>query len=68
MIANSYSSDQSTITIGYSFAIAGCVASVLIYLVANTRTSACIANLLGVRKQQNEKAAAAQEPMLYGIN
>ena len=68
MIANSYSSDQSTITIGYWFAIGGCAASVLTYLAANTYTSGYLANLLGARKQLTEKAQAAQEPMLYRIN
>ena len=68
MIANNYSSDQSTITIGYWFAITGCVASVLTYLAANTHTSGYLANLLGARKQQTEKGEPAQEPMLYGIN
>jgi hypothetical protein len=50
IIANSYSSDQLTITIGYWFAITGCVASVLIYMSANTHTSGYLANLLGARK------------------
>ena len=51
IIAKSYSSDQSTITIGYWFAITGCVASVLTYLAANTHTSGYLGNLLRVRKQ-----------------
>jgi hypothetical protein len=49
MIANSYSSDQSTITIGYWFAIGGCLASVLTYLAGNIQTSGYLANLLGVK-------------------
>ena len=68
MIANSYSSDQSTITIGYWFSITGCVASVLIYLAANKHTTSYIANLLGATKQQTEKPQAVQEPILDGIN
>jgi hypothetical protein len=44
------------------------VASVLIYMSANTHTSGYLGKLLGLRKLQTEKAYAAQEPMLYGIN
>jgi hypothetical protein len=69
--ANSYSSDLSTITIGFWFAITGCVASVLIYLAGNKHITNYLANSLGSRNQQTEKVQAAQavqEPILHGIN
>ena len=65
IIANSYSSAQSAITIGRWFAIAASIASVLTYLAANKHTSGYLAKLLGLRMQQTEKAHAVQEPMLY---
>ena len=68
MIANSYSSDQLIITIGYWFAITGCVASVLTYLAAYKHTSGYFAPLLRAWKQKTEKAQAVQEPILHVIN
>jgi hypothetical protein len=62
IIANSYSSDQLYLTYGYWFAIAGCVASVLIFLTSIKNTDGPL------EESKNKKSHAVMEPMLYRIN